>query len=138
MAADRVSTGVGDLDRLLGGLVPGDNFVIFDHAGALAGVFCQNFWLASQQGGHPLTYVTFDRSPKNLLERLGALADDPRLTILTASPMAKGGAASSCASTRRFNRPAAHRTGGQPRYPTSAAGSRTGPGRSPGPFVIDS
>ena len=39
----RVSSGVGQLDRLLGGLFIGDNVVWHDDAGNLASAFCLNF-----------------------------------------------------------------------------------------------
>jgi hypothetical protein len=48
----------------------------------LAAVFCLNFIQVSQALRKPLIYVSFDRSPKNLLEKLGPLADYPQMTIL--------------------------------------------------------
>jgi len=78
----RVTTGVNQLDRLLGGLYIGDNVVWHDDSGSLAAVFCLNFIQASQAQNRPLIYVSFDRSPRNLLDKLGDLADSPTLTIL--------------------------------------------------------
>ncbi len=78
----RVASGVGELDHVLGGLLIGDNVVWLDDAGSLATVFCNNFIMASQSQERPLIYVTFDRSPKNLLEKLGPLAEYPEMTIL--------------------------------------------------------
>ena len=78
----RIASGVGELDRLLGGLYIGDNVVWHDDAGSLASVFCLNFIQASYAQGKPLIYVSFDRSPRNLIEKLGPLADSPFLTIL--------------------------------------------------------
>ena len=75
----RIASGVSQLDRLLGGLFIGDNVVWYDDAGSLASVFCLNFIQASQSQNKPLIYVSFDRSPRNLLEQLGSLA---RLTSL--------------------------------------------------------
>ena len=86
----RVSSGVGELDRLLGGLFIGDNVVWHDAAGSLAAVFCLNFIRASQAQGKPVIYVTFDRSPKNLLDKLGPLADYPALTLLDCFTHGKG------------------------------------------------
>ena len=63
-------------------LLIGDNVVWLDDAGSLATVFCNNFIMASQSQERPLIYVTFDRSPKNLLEKLGPLAGYPEMTIL--------------------------------------------------------
>jgi len=86
----RVSSGVGELDRLLGGLFIGDNVVWHDAAGSLASVFCLNFIRTSQAQGKPIIYVTFDRSPKNLLDKLGRLADYPALTLLDCFTHGKG------------------------------------------------
>jgi transcriptional regulator with XRE-family HTH domain/KaiC/GvpD/RAD55 family RecA-like ATPase len=86
----RVSSGVSELDRLLGGLFIGDNVVWHDAAGSLASVFCLNFIRTSQAQGKPIIYVTFDRSPKNLLGKLGPFADYPALTLLDCFTHGKG------------------------------------------------
>lgn len=86
----RVSSGVSELDRLLGGLFIGDNVVWHDAAGSLASVFCLNFIRTSQAQGRPIIYVTFDRSPKNLLDKLGPLAHYPDLTLLDCFTHGKG------------------------------------------------
>lgn len=49
-----VSSGVSQLDRLLGGLYIGDNVIWYDDAGSLATVFCLNFMQASQIQKKPL------------------------------------------------------------------------------------
>ncbi len=87
---ERISSGVQDLDTLLEGLHVGDNVVWYDHAGSLAPVFCHHFLEASRQAGEPLVYVSFDRSPRNLLDQLGALAEYPGLTILDCFTWGKG------------------------------------------------
>jgi transcriptional regulator with XRE-family HTH domain len=86
----RITSGVSQLDRILGGLFIGDNVVWHDDSGSLASVFCLNFIQASQIQSKPLIYVSFDRSPKNLLEKLGPLADNPNLTILDCFTCGKG------------------------------------------------
>jgi len=86
----RIASGVGQLDRLLGGLFIGDNVVWYDDAGSLASVFCLNFIQASQAQNKPLIYVSFDRSPRNLLEQLGSLAEYENLTILDCFTHGKG------------------------------------------------
>ncbi|MDY0039336.1 MAG: helix-turn-helix domain-containing protein [Desulforhabdus sp.] len=86
----RVSSGVDQLDRLLAGLSIGDNVVWLDDSGSLAYVFCLNFIRVSQDQNKPLIYVSFDRSLKNLLEKLGPLADNPSLTILDCFTSGKG------------------------------------------------
>ncbi len=86
----RVASGVSQLDHLLGGLYIGDNVVWYDDAGSLASVYCMNFIQASQAQDKPLIYVSFDRSPKNLLEKLGALAQNNRLIIMDCFTHGKG------------------------------------------------
>jgi transcriptional regulator with XRE-family HTH domain/KaiC/GvpD/RAD55 family RecA-like ATPase len=86
----RVSSGVPHLDRLLGGLFIGDNVVWFDDSGSLASVFSLNFIRASQTQNKSLIYVSFDRSPRNLLDKLGPLAHNENLTILDCFTHGKG------------------------------------------------
>ncbi len=86
----RIATGVSQLDSILGGLFIGDNVVWHDDAGSLAHVFCMNFIQASQAQGRPIIYVSFDRSPRNLMDKLGALADYRPLTILDCFTYGKG------------------------------------------------
>ena len=90
----RVPSGVGRLDMLLGGLFIGDNVVWHDDAGSLAPIFCLNFLQASQLQEKAMIYVCFDRSPKNLLDKLGNLANYPGLIILDCFTNGKGGGSS--------------------------------------------
>jgi transcriptional regulator with XRE-family HTH domain len=86
----QVSSGVSQLDRQLGGLFIGDNVVWYDDAGSLASIFSFAFIKESQSRNRPLIYITFDRSPKTLLEDLGPLAESPFLTILDCFTYGKG------------------------------------------------
>ena len=86
----RVSTGIGELDRRLGGLFIGDNVIWYDEAGSLAFPFTLNLIQESQKQGKPLIYVTFDRSPKTLIAEIGPLAEDPQLTVLDCFTHGKG------------------------------------------------
>ncbi len=52
----RISTGVGELDPLLGGLLIGDNVVWYDDAGSLAAVFSLNFLQAAETQQKPFIY----------------------------------------------------------------------------------
>jgi transcriptional regulator with XRE-family HTH domain/KaiC/GvpD/RAD55 family RecA-like ATPase len=86
----RVASGVSELDRILGGLYIGDNVVWHDDAGSLASPFYLNFLQASQVQNKPFIYVSFDRSPRNLVDKLGPLAENPSLTILDCFSHGKG------------------------------------------------
>ena len=85
-----VSSGVAQLDQLLGGLFIGDNVLWYDDAGSLASLFSMKFIQASQNQKKPLIYVSFDRSPKNLLDLLGPLAESQYVTILDCFTHGKG------------------------------------------------
>ena len=86
-----LTSGVADLDRLLGGgIFLGDNVIWYDDAGSLAPVFCLNFIRFGLEQKRPIIYVDFDHSITHLIELLGPLADSPYLTILDAFTHGKG------------------------------------------------
>ena len=85
-----LSTGVSQLDQILEGLLIGDNVLWYDDAGSLASLFCMNFLRASKAAGRSFIYVSFDRSPRNLLDKLGSLAEYGKLTILDCFTYGKG------------------------------------------------
>lgn len=88
---ENVTSGINRLDHLLGGgVIIGDNVVWYDDAGSLAHVFCLNLIKASQDQKKSIIYVSFDRSPKNLLDKLGPLAFNRNLTILDCFSYGKG------------------------------------------------
>ena len=64
-----VTSGIPDLDRLLGGgIIIGDDVIWYDDAGLLASVFCLNLLQASKADCKHLIYLSFDCSPRHLLE----------------------------------------------------------------------
>ena len=85
-----VSSGITALDEILGGLFIGDNVVWYDDAGSLSAMFWLNFLQSSQVAEKSIIYVSFDRSPKNLMEKLGPLARSANLTILDCFTDGKG------------------------------------------------
>lgn len=86
----RVSSGIESLDRLLSGLFIGDNVIWYDDAGSLASAFCMQFINESGKKKKSIVYVSFDRSPKNLIDTLGPLAENQQLTILDCFTNGKG------------------------------------------------
>ncbi len=86
----RVTSGVDRLDDLLDGLYIGDNVVWYDDAGSLAAVFCDSFIRTSLAQEKHLIYVSFDRSPRNLIARLGPLAQSAHLILLDCFTFGKG------------------------------------------------
>jgi transcriptional regulator with XRE-family HTH domain len=86
----RVSSGIVGLDRMLNGLFIGDNVVWYDDAGNLAADFSMKFIRQSQKQNRSIIYVSFDRSPRNLIEKLGPLAENQDLIILDCFTNGKG------------------------------------------------
>lgn len=86
-------TGIPQLDHILGGLFIGDNVIWYDDAGSLASVFCLNLIQAADAFRKPVIYVSFDRSPKNLMDKLGPLTNLPTLTVLDCFTYGKGAGA---------------------------------------------
>lgn len=87
----KITSGAEELDRLLGGgIIIGDNVIWYDDAGSLAPVFSLNLICVSKNHKKSIIYVSFDRSPKNLLEYLGEQADNSYLTILDCFTHGKG------------------------------------------------
>lgn len=86
----KISSGINGLNHMLNGLFIGDNVVWHDDAGSLASDFCLKFIQESEKKNKSIVYVTFDRSPKNLIEKLGTLAQNQQLTILDCFTNGKG------------------------------------------------
>lgn len=86
----RVSSGLPELDRLLGDLYIGDNVLWYDDMGSFSSVFCHCFIRETLVRKKPLIYVTFDRSPKNVVSFLGSLGESQNLTILDCFTNGKG------------------------------------------------
>lgn len=89
----RKAPGFPQLDQILGGLFIGDNVIWYDHAGSLAPVFCLNLIETADRRSQPVIYAGFDRSPKNLMEKLGRLSASPTLTVLDGFTHGKGAGA---------------------------------------------
>lgn len=86
----RVSSGIPQLDSLLGDLYIGDNVLWYEDAGSFSTTFCVNFIRESLAHKKPLIYVSFDRSPKNVVAFLGPLAESQNFTILDCFTNGKG------------------------------------------------
>ncbi len=86
----QISSGLNGLNRMLNGLFIGDNVVWHDDAGSLASEFSIKFIEESLKQNKSLVYVSFDRSPKNLIEKLGPLAENQQLTIMDCFTNGKG------------------------------------------------
>lgn len=86
----RISSGIPQLDLLLGGLYIGDNVLWYEDAGSFSAAFCVHFIRESLVQKKPVIYVSFDRSPKNVVTFLGPLAESQNFTILDCFSNGKG------------------------------------------------
>ena len=86
----QISSGFEGFDRILGGLFVGDNVVFYDESGSLARTFWHRFVKTSLDAKTPVIFASFDRSPKNLFERLGTMGKNPLLTVLDCFTYGKG------------------------------------------------
>ena len=86
----RVSSGIPELDRLMGDLYIGDNVLWYEDVSSFSSSFCLNFIKETLAQKRPLIYVTFDRSPKNVVSFLGSQAESQNLTILDCFTNGKG------------------------------------------------
>ena len=74
----------------MGDLYIGDNVLWYEDSGSFSSAFCLNFIKETLTRKKPLIYVTFDRSPKNLVSFLGSQAQSQNLTILDCFTNGKG------------------------------------------------
>jgi len=84
------STGIEYLDRLLGGLRIGDNVVWETDAGAYVDLFVEKFARHSLVAGHNVVYVSFNRSPMTMAEKLSGLPNQGNITLLDCFTSGKG------------------------------------------------
>lgn len=85
-----VSTGVDQLDSLIGHLSLGDNVIWYDSSGDQAWPFSMRFMESSSDRIGPILYVAFDISPRDLLSRLEPLEIGSQLKILDCFTWGRG------------------------------------------------
>ena len=73
MTKDRLTTGMEEIDRLIGGVLAGDNLVWEVDSGAPVDKFISSFVLACEAKGTPIVYVSFNRSPQTIIKIYGSL-----------------------------------------------------------------
>ena len=91
MASTECSTGIEYLDSLIGGLRIGDNVILETDAGAYVDLFLEKFQNHSLVSGHSLIYVSFNRSPRTIVEKLSSLPNANNITLLDCFTAGKGG-----------------------------------------------
>ncbi|HQI27317.1 MAG TPA: hypothetical protein PLT20_04465, partial [Sedimentisphaerales bacterium] len=66
MSKSVLTTGIAEIDHLMGGLSPGDNVVWEVDSGAPVDKFVSSFLAASEAEHSPVTYISFNRSPQTI------------------------------------------------------------------------
>jgi len=88
---DRVfSTGIDQLDTLLGGLKPGDNVVLEVDSGAPIEVFLRGFFTVAMDASLPVVIVSFNRSPQSALKAVPESFPRERLKLIDCFTSGKG------------------------------------------------
>ena len=87
---DKISSGIGYLDHLLGFFKTGDNVIWEVEAGTYIEIFLQRFIEHTLKNGYQVVYVSFNVSPSTLTKSLNRLGDLENLTILDCFTSGKG------------------------------------------------
>lgn len=87
---DKISSGIGYLDHLLGFFKTGDNVIWEVEAGTYVEIFLQRFMEHTLKNGYRLVYVSFNASPSTLTKRVKHLPNLENLTILDCFTSGKG------------------------------------------------
>jgi transcriptional regulator with XRE-family HTH domain/KaiC/GvpD/RAD55 family RecA-like ATPase len=87
---DKISSGIGYLDHLLGFFKTGDNVIWEVEAGTYVEIFLQRFAEHTLKNGYKLVYVSFNISPSTLTKRLNYLPNLENLTLLDCFTSGKG------------------------------------------------
>ena len=90
MERDRLTTGMEEVDRLIGGVLSGDNIVWEVDSGAPIDKFVSSFVSACDAEGAPVVYVAFDRSPQTILKAYGSLMPEGKFDIVDCFSSGKG------------------------------------------------
>lgn len=85
------TTGIPELDRLVGGILAGDNVVLEADSGAPVDRIVSSFISACGKEGRSLTYISFNRSPQTISESYTRLMPPGCFHLLDCFSAGKGG-----------------------------------------------
>ncbi len=85
-----LTTGIQEIDRLIGGVVPGDNLVWEVDSGAPVDKFVLSFLSACEAEESPLVYVSFNRSPHTIVSTYANLMSAARFKLVDCFSYGKG------------------------------------------------
>jgi transcriptional regulator with XRE-family HTH domain len=86
----KVPSGIKGLDRLIGGFYIGDNVMWHIESGTFIDLFCLKFLKASLRHKKPIILISFNNSPKTIITRFGAVADNKSVTLIDCFSWGKG------------------------------------------------
>ena len=90
MADNKLTTGMEEIDRLIGGVLAGDNLVWEVDSGAPIDKFVSSFVSACEAEGTQVVYVSFNRSPVTIVNNYGSLMSPGRFKLVDCFSSGKG------------------------------------------------
>ena len=90
MVRKTLTTGMEEIDRLIGGVLAGDNIVWEVDSGAPIDKFMSSFVSACQAEGTPIVYVSFNRSPQTIFNTYGSLMSKGKFKLVDCFSSGKG------------------------------------------------
>jgi transcriptional regulator with PAS, ATPase and Fis domain len=84
------TTGIPEVDKVIGGVISGDNLVWEIDSGVAGDHFISRFVTACEQGGVPVVYVSFNRSPQTIAAKYARLMAPGRFLLLDCFSSGKG------------------------------------------------
>jgi Nif-specific regulatory protein len=85
-----LTTGIAEIDRLVGGVLPGDNVVWEVDSGAPVDKFVSSFLAASEAQNAPIAYVSFNRSPQTISRTYRGLMSQGAFRLIDCFSSGKG------------------------------------------------
>ncbi len=90
MSEERLTTGVAEVDDLIGGVLPGDNLVWEVDSAAPVDTFVLSFLSACEANKSPVVFVSFNRSPQTVAKTYASRMSAGRFTLVDCFSSGKG------------------------------------------------
>jgi transcriptional regulator with PAS, ATPase and Fis domain len=84
------TTGIPEVDKAIGGVITGDNLVWEIDSGVAGDHFISSFVQSCEQGGIPVVYVSFNRSPQTIASKYARLMSPGRFSLVDCFSSGKG------------------------------------------------
>jgi transcriptional regulator with PAS, ATPase and Fis domain len=84
------TTGIAEVDKAIGGVISGDNLVWEIDSGVAGDYFISSFVQSCEQGGIPVVYVSFNRSPQTIASKYARLMSPGRFSLIDCFSSGKG------------------------------------------------